>query len=122
MRSARSAVVLALILMLSACGQSGDFLLGEAEELSEETRGEIMDELRDRALVDQIVRTTARDDEDYEEMREIDEANTTWLSETLAEVGWVDVDRFGVDKYRAELGLKPLAEYLNSFGEPVALE
>ena len=191
-----------LVLLLSACGDSGPVVLGEPVPLSDAASGLIVEELRERAIADESARATASTDDDFREVLDIDADNTQWLREQVSEVGWIDVDRFGsqaaddalllvqhsddlalmqavlpdveedaraglilpdtfaqlfdrtqliaggeqrygsqlnttvegslvlapiesldqVDEFRTELGLVPLAEYLDSFGEPVALE
>lgn len=72
-----------------------------AVELAEERIEAIQTELAERARVDQEVReifATAGAQptkEDQDRMRVVDEENTAYLLELIAEVGWIDTERFG---------------------------
>ena len=70
-------------------------------ELDVERRDSIAAELVERGEADQRVRHEAEssgfDERTRGEMRAIDEANTDRLRERIAEVGWIDRERFGAD-------------------------
>lgn len=63
--------------------------------LPPERIAEIRAELAHRHEVDQEIRQGNMEDMDWEEMQRIDRDNTAWLRELIAEVGWIDHERFG---------------------------
>jgi hypothetical protein len=63
--------------------------------LSPERSEEIRAELLRRREIDQKVRQGSVEDMDWEEMARVDRENTAWLRELIAEVGWIDRERFG---------------------------
>jgi hypothetical protein len=67
--------------------------LAEAKEPSAERKGQIQGELRARVKQDQDVRKPPFD---TAKMAPVDAANTACLRALVAEVGWIDVARFGI--------------------------
>ncbi len=67
-------------------------VLGAHSELGKERLAALVAEFAKRRDIDQAVRTDATR---AHEMEAVDSDNTAWLKELVAEIGWIDVTRFG---------------------------
>lgn len=69
-------------------------VLGKSEKLSEKRIDQIQADIASRTKKDQDVR---KPPVNVEALRKVDSENTAWLKKVVAEIGWIDADRFGAD-------------------------